>query len=114
MKTCHSRDGNFIYQHDGCSAHRAKIVSAYLTQNGLDVLPWLAQSSDLNSIENVWSIMKRRLRALHTYPFNRDALFAQLCKIWDELPDSYFNAFIAAMTCRCATIRNSQGRSSKY
>ena len=114
MKTCHSGDGNFIYQHDGCSAHRAKSVSAYLTENGVDVLPWPAQSPDLNPIENVWSIMKRRLRALHTYPSNRDALFAQLCKIWDELPDSYFNALVASMTSRCATVRNSQGRSSKY
>ena len=114
MKAYHSGDGKSIYQHDVCSAHRAKSVSAYLTENGMDVLPWPAQSPDLNPIENVWLIMKRRLRALHTYPSNRDALFAQLCKIWDELPDSYFNAPVSFMVTRCTSIRNSQGRSSKY
>ena len=112
MKTHHSGDRNFIYQHDGCSAHRAMSISAYLTENGVDVLPWPAQRPDLNPVKNVWAIIKRRLPALNTYPSNRDALVAQLCKIWDELPNSYFSALVASMATRC-TIRKSQGRSSK-
>ena len=106
MKTYHSGDGNFIYQDDGCSACRAMSISAYLTENGVDVLPWPAQSPYLNPIENFWAIMKRSLRALHTYPSNRDALFTQLCKIWDKVPYSYFNALVPSMPTRCTSIRN--------
>ncbi len=52
----------FIYQHDGCGPHHAKRVLELWHSNGANVLTWSAQSPDLSPIENVWGIMKRRLR----------------------------------------------------
>ncbi len=45
------------------------------------MLPWPAQSPDMNPIENVWAIMKRRLRKLDKYPTTSDVLFDSLCGI---------------------------------
>ena len=110
----HSRMRDFIYQHDGCGPHRAKRVSAFLQDNGVQVLPYPAQSPDLNPIENVWSTMKRKLRDLHSYPSNPDALYEQLCDIWNKLPDTYFTTLISSMANRCNAIKNVRGSSSKY
>ena len=71
---------DFLYQHVGCGPHRAKKVSLFLEAKGEEVLPWPAQSSDMNPIENVWAIMKRKLRKLDKYPTTSDELFNCLCE----------------------------------
>ena len=110
----HPRTQDFIYQHDGFGPHRAKRVSAFLEDNGVQVPPWPAQCPDLNPIENVWSTMKRKLRDLHTYPSNPDALYEQLRDIWNKLLDTYFTTLISSMANRCNAIKKVRGSSSKY
>ena len=110
----HSESNDFIYQHDGCVSHRAKSVSLFLKQNNVYVLPRSAQSPDLNPIENVWSIMKNRLRVQHTYPSTPDALFKELNKIWNELPNMYSTTLISSMMTPCDARANVRGKSTKY
>ena len=110
----HSGSNEFIFQHDGCGPHRAKNVSLFLEAEGIAVLPWPAQSPDLNPIENVWSVMKRNLRKLPSYPSTADDLFSQLCFIWDNLPNDYFDKLIGSMKSRCIAVANVRGGASKY
>ncbi len=110
----HAANLRFIYQHDGCGQHHAKRVAEYLNANDVNVLPWPAQSPDLNLIENVWGIMKRRLHTLPKYPNTADELYAQLCEIWSGLPDDYFTKLSHSMIQRCKIIKNVSRCSCKY
>ena len=76
--TFYSGNTGFMYQHDGCGLHCVKRVAAFLDANGVNLLWWSAPSPNLNSIEKVWSIMKRRLRMLPKYPTTADKLFELL------------------------------------
>jgi len=111
--TVYPSNAAFTYQHDGCGPHRAKRVGEFLNANGVDVLPWPAQSPDLNPIENV-AIMKRRLRERSKYPTTPDSLFLVLCEIWDALPEAYFIKLAHSMVHRCKAVANVSGNSTKY
>ncbi len=55
-------DADFIFQQDLAPAHTAKGTKSWFNDHGVTVLDWLANSPDLNPIENLWSIVKRKMR----------------------------------------------------
>ncbi len=56
------KDADLIFQQDLAPAHTAKSTKSWLNDHGVDVLDWPANSSDLNPIENLWGIVKRKMR----------------------------------------------------
>ncbi len=57
-----SKDADFIFQQDVAPAHTAKSTKSWLNDHGVTVLDWPANSPDLNLIENLWDIVKRKMR----------------------------------------------------
>ncbi len=56
------KDADLIFQQDLAPAHTAKSTKSWLNDHGVDVLDWSAKSPDLNPIENLWCIVKRKMR----------------------------------------------------
>ncbi len=56
------KDADFIFQQDFAPAHTAKSTKSWLNDHGVGVLDWSANSPDLNPIENLWGIVKRKMR----------------------------------------------------
>ena len=53
-----------IFQQDNAKPHSTAPVKAYLGNWGYEVLNWPPQSPDLSPIENIWNVMKMRMKAL--------------------------------------------------
>ncbi len=68
------KDADFIFQQDLAPAHTAKSTKSWLNDHGVGVLDWPANSPDLNPRENIWDIVKRKMR--NKRPKNTDELKA--------------------------------------
>ncbi len=56
------KDADFIFQQDLAPAHTAKSTKIWLKDHGVGVLDWPANSPDLNLIDSLWGIVKRKMR----------------------------------------------------
>ena len=54
-------DGNGIVQQDNVLCHTSKKMLTFFKQAKLTVLDWPGNSPNLNPIENLWAIIKKRL-----------------------------------------------------
>ncbi len=65
------------------AGHTAKGTKSWFNDHGVTVLDWQVNSPDLNSIENLWGIVKRKMR--DTRPNNADDLKAVIKATWASL-----------------------------
>ncbi len=89
------KDADFIFQQDLIPAHTAKSTKSWLNDHGVDVLDCSANSPDLNPIENIWSIVKRKMR--NKRPTNADELKATLKETWASIPPQQCHKLITSM-----------------
>jgi hypothetical protein len=54
---------NFIFQQDNDPKHTARHTKAWLSAHSIQVLPWLANSPDLNIIENLWEHLDHKVHS---------------------------------------------------
>ena len=103
-----------IFQHDGAPAHRAKIVSAWLRTNKIDVLPnWPGNSPDINVIENCWSLLKKKVADKH--PGSIQELIDAIKLTWTtEITPEYCQQLVKSIPKRLAQIIANKGNPCKY
>ncbi len=105
-------DADFIFQQDLAPAHTAKGTKSWFNDHGVTVLDWPANSPDLNSIENLWGIVKRKMR--DTRPNNADDLKAAIKETWASIPPQQCHKLISSMPRRIEAVIKAKGAPTKY
>ena len=105
-------DADFILQHDLAPAHTAKSTNTWFNDHGITVLDWLANSPDLNPIENLRSIVKRKLR--DTRPNKADELKATIKTTWASITPQQCHKLIASMPPCIDAVIHAKGAPTKY
>ncbi len=105
-------DADFIFQQDLAPAHTAKGTKSWFNDHGVTVLDWPANSPDLNLIENLWGIVKRKMR--DTRPNNADELKATVKETWASIPPQQCHKLITSMPRQIEAVIKAKGAPTKY
>lgn len=105
-------DEDFIFQHDLAPAHSAKTTGKWFTDHGITVLNWPANSPDLNPIENLWDIVKRKLS--DTRPNTLDELKAAFEASLASITPQQCHRLIASVPHRIEAVISAKGFPTKY
>ncbi len=105
-------DADFIFQQDLAPAHTAKCTKSWFNDHGVTVLDWPANSPDLYPIENLWGIVKRKMR--DTRPNNAYELNATFKETWASIPPQQCHKLITSMPRRIEAVIKANGAPTKY
>lgn len=90
----------YTFQQDSAPCHTAKSVKKWFFENAVPVLDWPSQSPDLNPIEHLWGVVKRRVK--EEQPKNKKELIEIIFRVWEGLPDTVCSNLVQSMSRRVA------------
>ena len=110
-----------IFMQDNARIHTSRAVRTFLAENNITTLNWPAYSPDLNPIEHLWWVLKRRMNKFYpqydNYSYSEeqwDGFCYALKDCWRRIPRRYIEALIGSMPRRLRACIAARGWQTKY
>ena len=107
-------NGLALLQQDNARPHTARITMDFLRQQGVNVLPWPAYSTDLNPLEHLWDELGRRVHARPVQPQTIRQLEIALRQEWAGIPQNTVRRYVLSMRRRCEAVTGALGGHTRY
>ncbi|CAK1599693.1 unnamed protein product [Parnassius mnemosyne] len=104
----------FLLMHDNARPHVAHCVEEYLEEVGIQKLQWPARSPDLNPIEHVWGMFKRKIKSSSKPPQTLNELRNAALAAWDSIPQVDVRNIIQSMPDRMQAVIRARGENTRY
>ncbi len=115
-------ESELMFMQNDASIHRVRKSKLWFQENGIKVMKWSSYSLDLNSIENLWALLKKKAYKVYS---DLDSLkgkgdeaeiqlFHILQKAWVNIREKVIEGLISSMPRRCAAVIIAEGWHTKY
>ncbi len=101
-----------LFQQDNAKPHTAAIKTAWLRSRRVRVLNWPACSPDVSPIENIWRIIKRKIRQRR--PRTLQQLETYIRQEWDQIPTPKLQKLITSIPRRLQTVLKRRGDAETF
>ena len=105
---------SIIFQQDNNPKHTSKRAQEWLESQDIKVLDWPAQSPDLNPIEHLWQILKKKLNSNTTLPRGVWELWERIDGEWGKIEVEECQRLIESMPRRLEAVIKAKRGHIKY
>ena len=112
IRECNAKfgQGNWVFVQDGAPSHTSKKALDYLDSQKVKVMPgWPPNSPDLNPIEMLWAILKKKVAG---QIIKSDRCFDLLRESWELIADQTINSLVKSFIRRCQLVLDLGGMSA--
>ena len=104
---------DLMLQEDNAPCHKSWTSEAFKIEKGIRTLDWVPYSPDLNPIENLFSILKRKVA--QRLPGNKSELIESIKEVWkNEIFNQYCKNLVLSMQNRIRSVIEANGGHTKY
>lgn len=107
-------DDDWYLLQDNSAVHTAKKVQDFLEYQQIKTIKFPAKSPDLNPIENIWAILKRRLYQPENPAADTDELWDRIKVEWKKITPDLCHKLVESMPRRLNAVIKRKGRPIKY
>uniref|UniRef100_A0A803JHS9 Paired domain-containing protein n=1 Tax=Xenopus tropicalis TaxID=8364 RepID=A0A803JHS9_XENTR len=101
-----------IFQQDNARPHSASITTSWLCRRRIRVLKWPVCSPDLSPIENIWRIIKRKVRQRR--PKMIEQLEACIRQEWESIPIPKLEKLVSSVPRRLLSVVRRRGDATQW
>ena len=102
-----SSSDQWILQEDNDPKHTCTLAKSWKSSENVQMLKWPSASPDLNPIENVWGLLKARIK--EKPEITLPGLVRRIRSEWKSLPVEYAENLVNSLTRRMASLIKTQG-----
>jgi len=105
---------NSLFLQDGPGCHTSHYATWWLKTHSIPVLEWVAQSPDLNPIENLWDHLDSKIQKRNSLPKSKKELIAIAQEEWADISLETLQHLILSLPQPVKAIIKAGGRHTKY
>ena len=103
-----------IFQHDDASIHTTKMMQEWFSRQIFSLLTWPVQFLDLNPMEHLYAILKRRLNQYDSPPKGMIELWERVVQVFSSITTHDCRRLVEIMPKRMEVVVASKGKWTKY
>ena len=98
------KNKKYIYQQDNALYHASFKMLSFFSKNKIEVMYWPPCSPDINPVENIWNLVKNKVRQKHYN--NKEEMINEVTEILLNFPIEQINKLIDSMDNRIEALYN--------